>query len=237
MKIPIVKPTGDQKNIGFIYSNNRFTVQSDIKEKTIFKSITKATETLSSIESLLKARDEIDKEIKKKFRKEITVMFTDIVGSTSFFEQKGDIEGRAMVQKHNEILFPKIKANGGHVIKTIGDAIMAAFDQPIKGVLAAMAMQEVLTEHNHGIIEDEQIHIRIGIHSGMGISEPTDVYGDVVNVAARVESLANGDEILITKSVYDFVKDAVVCKPLGTKGVKGKLKEVEIYKVIEKKVK
>jgi hypothetical protein len=78
-----------------------------------------------SIQKLLQERQKIDAQLKEKFTRQITVLFTDIKNSTSFFASRGDIEGRVMLQKHNALLFPIIEKYHGWVVKTIGDAIMA----------------------------------------------------------------------------------------------------------------
>ena len=95
----------------------------------------------TGIEKLLRARQELDEQLKAQFVHNVTVMFTDIQGSTAFFETYGDIEGRLMVQKHNELLFPCIQTFQGDIFKTIGDAIMAGFEKPVDAVRAAVAMQ------------------------------------------------------------------------------------------------
>ena len=143
----------------------------------------------SSIEKLLRDREKLDAHLKDKFSRDVTVMFTDIKGSTSFFESRGDIEGRLMVQKHNDMLFPLIESSQGRVIKTIGDAIMAGFDDPVMAVRSASKMQQTLTDFNRGKSSKEQIHIRIGVNTGEGIVEAKDIFGDVVNVAARKRRL------------------------------------------------
>ena len=125
-------------------------------------------------------------------------MFTDIKGSTSFYEQRGDLDGRMMVHRHNEMVLPIIEANRGKLIKTIGDATMSQYDDPADGVRAAIQIQLKLKAHNDAKTAGEQIHVRIGLNTGLGIVEEKDVFGDVVNVAARVESLADGGEILVT---------------------------------------
>src|SRR3990172_5801590 len=79
-------------------------------------------------------------------RSQVTIMFTDIKGSTSYFERKGDHEGMAMIHRHNAILFPITEQCGGRVVKTIGDAIMALFRDPVGAVKAAAEMQRALEE-------------------------------------------------------------------------------------------
>ncbi|MEI6126893.1 MAG: CHAT domain-containing protein, partial [Pseudomonadota bacterium] len=189
----------------------------------------------TSMEKLLREREKLDARLKDKFSQQVTVMFTDIKGSTTFFETYGDIEGRLMVQKHNEMLFPVITDHKGRVIKTIGDAIMAAFEEPAEAVRAAIDMQQSLCEYNRQKKEKkEQIHIRIGINTGEGLVEKNDIYGDVVNVAARVESLTLPDEILVSGPVYDVVRktDDIICRYANQTKVKGKEEPIEVYRVV-----
>jgi class 3 adenylate cyclase/CHAT domain-containing protein/tetratricopeptide (TPR) repeat protein len=187
-----------------------------------------------NIEKLLQERKKIDDLLKEKFTRQVTVMFTDIKGSTSFFESRGDIEGRLMVQQHNDMLFPLIEIHQGRVIKTIGDAIMAGFDDPVMAVRAGAVMQQALEEHNRGKSAREQIHIRIGINAGEGIVESRDIFGDVVNVAARIESLCEPDQILISASVYETVRktDDIICRYVTQAQVRGKEQALDIYRVV-----
>ncbi len=83
-----------------------------------------------NIEALLQARASANQKL-EKMRSPVTILFSDIKGSTAYFEQKGDVEGLAMVQRHHEMLIPIIEDCGGVVVKTIGDAIMARFKDPV----------------------------------------------------------------------------------------------------------
>jgi class 3 adenylate cyclase len=130
-------------------------------------------------------------------RKEVTMLFTDMKDSTSLWEAMGDVAGRMMIDQHNKLLFPVIRKFRGKVVKTIGDAIMARFKKPGNAVKAAIVMQQVLDKQR---LQDPdfKVHIRIGVHTGRAVVEKGDVYGDVVNVAARVESQAPSDHILVS---------------------------------------
>jgi class 3 adenylate cyclase len=120
------------------------------------------------LEELLEARKFADQEL-EKMRTAVTILFTDIKGSTSYFERKGDVEGLAMVQHHNNLLFPCIERDGGRVVKTIGDAIMACFEDPVGAVKAAIRMQQTLEKDRVNKSGDEKIHIRVGLHTGLGL--------------------------------------------------------------------
>src|SRR5882762_9318993 len=91
------------------------------------------------LQELLEARAQAEHEL-EKMRTPVTILFSDIKGSTAYFEKKGDLEGMAMINRHNGILFPVIADEGGRVVKTIGDSIMACFDDPVAAVKAGAGM-------------------------------------------------------------------------------------------------
>src|SRR5882762_6731973 len=125
-------------------------------------------------------------------------MFTDIKGSTEYFEHFGDIAGLAMVHECNGLLRSTIEHHQGRVIKTIGDAVMAAFDDCNESIRSAIAMQCRLREKNANKKKEDEMQVRIGLHYGTGIVKSDDVFGDVVNVASRVESIAQAGQIIIS---------------------------------------
>ena len=96
----------------------------------------------TNIESILHERERLEQILREKFKKEIVILFTDICGYTKYMDTHGDISGRALLEKHNKIVFPLIEQNEGLVIKTIGDAVMASFSDPILAVKAAIAIQK-----------------------------------------------------------------------------------------------
>lgn len=157
---------------------------------------------MSDLEKLFAARREIDRELFEKHSREIGILFTDIVGSTNYFEVKGDIAGLALLKRHNELLFPLVDAHHGRVIKTVGDAIMATFELPADAVSCAAAMQLALAAANSEP-DAPPIHIRIGGHCGRVMLDGDDVFGDTVNTAARVVHAASGDEVLISRALFE----------------------------------
>jgi len=159
------------------------------------------------------------------------VMFTDIVGSTAYFERHGDQAGMAMVERHNRLLIPSVQGHGGRVIKTIGDAIMAAFPEAGSALAAAVEMQRVLKQHNSSQPSGERILVRIGINHGEVIVHNDDLFGDVVNAAARVEALAGAGQILLSRAARDALgeKAPVPCLPFDAVTVKGKSNPIEVF--------
>ena len=137
--------------------------------------------------------------------RDVTVIFTDLKGSTALYEQIGDLKAFSLVHQHFEHLLQATAANNGAVIKTIGDAVMAAFERPLDAVKAALAMRDqidVFNKLHHG----RNIVLKIGIHRGPSIAvtlnERLDYFGRTVNVAARTQDRADGDEICLTDAVH-----------------------------------
>ena len=183
------------------------------------------------IQELLHVRATAEKEL-EKMRTPITILFSDIKGSTAYFEQKGDVEGLVMVQRHNNLLIPVIEKGGGRVVKTIGDAIMASFNDPVGAVRAAVGMQQALEDDRSGRKNEEQIHIRVGLHTGLGLLKDNDVFGDVVNVASRVQHQAEPSQILITDVLLEAAKTAgVQCAKMGRAEMRGKDEPIDLYAV------
>lgn len=165
--------------------------------------------------------------------RDVTVLFSDIVGITPYFEKHGDTAGMKKIRIHNELLFPIIERHRGRVVKTIGDAIMACFDKPADGVGAAQDMQLLLLSYNAKRLgEDERIRIRIGLHCGKAIIEGRDVFGDVVNVAARISAQAGSGQVLVSNDVVQQLLDRTCTVFHSTVTLKGKTEPVELFSVV-----
>lgn len=172
----------------------------------------------------------------EKLRRNITILFTDLKGSTSYFEKFGDAAGLLMVHRCNTALSLAVERHGGRVIKTIGDAVMAAFEDPAEAIAASIEMQEAITADNRGKLETQRIAVRIGINYGLGLVKSNDVFGDVVNVASRVESAAAPEQILISDTLQKVVgeTDKFRIRPLGKFALKGKADERDLFEVVWK---
>ena len=167
----------------------------------------------------------------KKSRKQITILFSDIESSTRHWERRGDVDARILIDRHNRLLFPVIRKFKGRVIKTLGDSIMASFKDADNAVKAAIAMQQVLKRERQ---KDKyfSLHCRIGLHTGKGIVEYDDIYGDVVNVAAKVQAEAQGDQIYLTQSTLARLKESQLhVQKVDSIRPKGKRKPIEIMEL------
>jgi len=137
--------------------------------------------------------------------KKIAVLFTDIIGSTNFFKSHGNLAGRKMLQRHEDIVSRAIARFGGTVVKNLGDSVMAYFPNPQEALKVSINIQKELQKFNLSRALPGQIHIRIGIHFGEGLIEADDIFGDVVNVASKLTNLASSDQICISREVYTQV--------------------------------
>jgi serine/threonine protein kinase/AAA+ ATPase superfamily predicted ATPase len=186
-----------------------------------------------SIEELLAHREKIDALIEKEHKKDSVIMFCDMVGSTQYFEEYGDIEGRAMVKRFTTAAFPLINEFNGQVIKTMGDGILAAFDDPAASCFCAIELQKKMAEDNIRKEKKDQILIRVALHYGKVVVDDNDVYGDVVNVAARVESQTKPRQILLSQTLHKIVKGQAGLEfaSAGDYTFKGKSKPMQLFRL------
>ena len=192
----------------------------------------KSNSTKGDISELLQARSEIDEEL-RRHKITLTILFTDIVGSTGYFERFGDTAGVLLLHRHDNFVIHAVEEFGGTVVKTIGDSVMAEFPGPLPATRAAMSIQEQLLEHNLTVGENEKLQVRAGINSGPGFRRGADVYGDAVNVAARITKLSGGAQILISRSVQQGIAHADIhCRPLGPINLEGKSEPEEVFEVV-----
>lgn len=169
-----------------------------------------------------------------RLRRNISVLFTDIKGSTAYFERYGDAAGLLMVHHCNSLLGNIVEKHGGKVIKTIGDAVMASFEDHTAAVAASIEMQQAIAADAAGKPETRRVKIRIGINFGLGFVKSNDVFGDVVNVASRVESAASPDQILISDTLHNALPPGHPFRTrlAGKFSLKGKAEERELYEVL-----
>ncbi|HTM46103.1 MAG TPA: DUF5939 domain-containing protein [Polyangiaceae bacterium] len=137
--------------------------------------------------------------------RDITILFTDLKGSTEMYDRIGDLKAFALVNQHFDRLARAIIRHHGAVVKTIGDAVMASFETPSNAVFAARDMLREIEAFNREVGERE-IVLKVGVHRGASIAvtlnDRLDFFGQTVNIAARVQGLADADEIYLTDDVY-----------------------------------
>lgn len=131
----------------------------------------------------------------------LAVLFADISGSTALYESRGDEVARRLIAQCIAVMLREVQIHRGTLIKTIGDEIMCTFASAEDALLAACAMQNAVEK---GRFEGGcPMHIRVGFHYGDVIREEGDVFGDTVNVAARVAAITRASQIMTTQAVVD----------------------------------
>jgi class 3 adenylate cyclase len=160
---------------------------------------------------------------------DVTLVFTDLKGSTALYERIGDLNAYIQVQRHFQHLLDATVRHNGAVTKTIGDAVMAAFLTSADAVQAALDMREAVDQLNRDRPQRDFI-LKIGVHRGAAIAvtlnERLDYFGQTVNIAARVQNLADGDEICITEEVYGAPEVVEIIAPYPVVKSEAELKGV-----------
>jgi len=166
----------------------------------------------------------------------LSIVFADISGSTRLYETLGDGVAREIVAKCLSLMTGCVEKYDGKVIKTIGDEIMCVFPTAEQSVESAMAMQEAVTEDLPPIIPKTAtaVTICVGLHHGPVILEGGDVFGDAVNVAARMAAIAKGGQILTTGDTASRLPPVLrsSTRHLDRVSVKGKSSDIELFEVV-----
>ena len=139
--------------------------------------------------------------------RDIALLFTDIKGSTALYQRIGDLNAFQLVQQHFDWLREATVRHGGAVVKTIGDAVMAAYPDAARAVAAALDMRDAIERFNQDQPE-RPVSLKIGIHHGAAIAvtlnDELDYFGQTVNIASRVQEMADAAEIWITEEVWRY---------------------------------
>lgn len=162
----------------------------------------------------------------------LSILFADISGSTALYETLGDVAARDLVAGCLSLLTRSLPKNQGRLIKTIGDEIMCTFPSAGAALQAACSMQEAVETHRPG--GKVQMFVRIGFHFGEVICENNDVFGDAVNVAARMTSVSRARQILATREAVDALSPdlRLRTRQIRRSAVKGKQEAQDIFEVV-----
>ncbi|UCH87323.1 MAG: alpha/beta fold hydrolase [Dehalococcoidia bacterium] len=134
----------------------------------------------------------------------VTILFTDMEGSTTLTQRLGDAKAQEVVRTHNRIVRDALKAHSGSEIKHTGDGIMASFASASRALECAIVIQRALAQHNESN-PDLPIRVRIGLNAGEPVAEEEDLFGTAVQLAARIAAKAEGEEILVSDTLRGLV--------------------------------
>ena len=171
---------------------------------------------------------------KREERRLAAILSADVVGYSRLMgaDESGTL---AQLKTHRkELLDPKIAEHVGRIVKTTGDGILVEFGSVVDAVACAVEVQRAMASHNENVPQDLRVEYRIGINLGDVIVEGDDIYGDGVNIAARLEGLAEPGGICISRSARDQVRDKVPLdlEDLGEHEVKNIARPVRIFRVV-----
>src|SRR5215471_14242135 len=167
-------------------------------------------------------------------RRLAAIVAADISGYSRLMTM--DEEGtHGRVKRHRrELIEPTIAEHHGRLVKSTGDGFIAMFDSPVEAVRCAIVIQQSMVGRNAAFPRDQWILYRIGVNLGDVIVEPDDVYGDGVNIATRLEGIANPGDLFISGGVYEQIKNKLVCgyQSLGDRQVKNITDPISVYRVL-----
>jgi adenylate cyclase len=167
-------------------------------------------------------------------RRLAAILAADVVGYSRLMEtDEAGTHGRLKALR-KELIEPRIAEHRGHIVKLTGDGALVEFGSVVEAVLCAVNVQRVVAEHNADVLKDQRIEFRIGVNLGDLIFDENDIYGDGVNVAARLQTLAEPGGICVSRTVYNHVRNKVglAFQPMGEHKVKNIAEPITVYRVL-----
>lgn len=167
-------------------------------------------------------------------RKLAAILAADVVGYSRLMERDEAATFERLRALRKDVFEPEISQHHGHIFKLMGDGLLAEFDSVVDAVSASVVLQRRMMEHNAGVASDQRIDVRIGINLGDVIIEGSDRHGDSVNIAARLQELADPGGIAVSQTVVSHVKNKLALRfaSLGEHRVKNINEPVMIYRVV-----
>jgi adenylate cyclase len=166
-------------------------------------------------------------------RRLAAILAADVAGYSRLMgaDEEGTLERLKALRR--ELLDPKIAEHKGRIVKTTGDGFLVEFASIVDAVRCAVEVQRAMPERDTGVAADNRIELRIGVNLGDVIVEGDDLYGDGVNITARVEALADAGGVFVSNTVHDHVRDRLpfVFEDLGEQQVKNIARPVRVYRV------
>jgi adenylate cyclase len=166
-------------------------------------------------------------------RRLAAILAADVAGYSRLMgaDEEGTLERLKALRR--ELIDPRVAEYHGRIVKTTGDGLLVEFASVVDAVRCAVEVQQAMPERNTGVAVENRIELRIGINLGDVIVEGDDLYGDGVNIAARIETLADAGGVFVSNTVYDHVRDRLpfVFEDLGEQQVKNITRPVRVYRV------
>jgi adenylate cyclase len=166
-------------------------------------------------------------------RRLAAIMFTDMVGFSAL-AQRDEALALELLEEHRTLLRPSFLKHQGHEIKTMGDGFLVEFASAVAAVNCAVEIQEALARRNAGAMPDRRFQVRVGLHLGDVLLRGNDIVGDGVNIAARVEPLADAGGIAVTQQVFDQVYNKIpqTLVHIGKVELKNIQRPMDVYRIV-----
>jgi class 3 adenylate cyclase len=163
---------------------------------------------------------------------QLAVLFADVSGSTQLYDTLGDVRARSIVARCIAVMTEATRRHGGILVKTIGDEVMSTFPDATAAAEAACDMQEGIT--GQMVVEGRPLAIRVGFHFGPTLCEEADVFGDAVNLAARLATLAKSGQILTTGATVEHLAGPrrKSCRHIDMTQVRGRREQVPLHEIV-----
>src|SRR5437016_10511527 len=160
-------------------------------------------------------------------------MFTDMVGYTAL-GQRNESLSLALADEQRKLIRPILARHSGREVKIIGDAFFVEFSSALDAIRCAYDVQRATREYNFSLPVERRIHLRVGIHLGDVVESAGDISGDAVNLASRIEPLAENGGVCLSRQVYDHVQNKfeLPLKSVGNKLLKNVAFPVEVFKMV-----
>jgi formylglycine-generating enzyme required for sulfatase activity/class 3 adenylate cyclase len=167
-------------------------------------------------------------------RRLAAILAADISGYSRLMQLDEEGTYAHVMRQRRELIEPTIAEHHGKLINYAGDGFLAMFDSPVEAVRCAIVIQQSMVGRNASLPRDQWILYRIGVHLGDVIVEPSGVYGDGVNIAARLEGIASPGDVYVSGGIYEQIKNKLVCayQSLGDRQVKNITDPVSVYRVL-----
>jgi class 3 adenylate cyclase len=185
-----------------------------------------------SMTEIIRLQNQLSRELTRRFERTLALAFSDIVGSTPYFERYGDEAGRQLQQRHFDLLHRATEPVGGRIVDTAGDGAFLVFPSAEAAASALIALQNQISVDNAGRPREHQLDVRLGFHVGAVLTDGVQVTGEAVNLAARVAASGAPGEIRLTREAFQGLGDVfyrLSSRALGPVALKGVSREVELF--------
>lgn len=176
-----------------------------------------------SMTEIIRLQNELQQELTRRFECSLALVFSDIIGSTSYFSHFGDAAGRQLQQLHFDLLATCVGSTGGRIADTAGDGAFLVFPHATAAVNGIISFKDMMARANETRSQQQQLLVRIGVHWGSVLSDGVAVSGDAVNLCSRVCASAGPGEVRLTRAVfYELGREhRLNCRSVGETSLRG----------------